>query len=137
MTTPTSRLAYQDCFDFMDRVLGSPKGLRAKFNDYGEAWSFRLRCHAARQIDRQDNKKNFTGPNPEDGIDGHPLWGRSVYDDLKFKLKYDPDDRKKGFLDVVILSKLSYDIEELGEPVDEPPTPELAVAGVSAIRRRV
>jgi hypothetical protein len=74
MAMNPSRLAYQDCYDLMEKAISSefPSGLRVKFVSENEAVNFRHRLHNARQVDRVDNSKVFP--------DGHPMFGRSVYD---------------------------------------------------------
>lgn len=124
MTTSNSRLAYLDCFDILDRAVASPNGLRLKFKEHGDAIHFRLRCHCARSIDRNDNRKTYPGPDTTTGDAGHPMWGRSVYDDIVIKVRL-----RQGvtFADILLRSKSEYEIEELGgiEAEDEPePEPE-------------
>jgi len=79
MVTSHSRLAYTDCFDLMDRALDDGKGVRVKFGNHGDAWSYRLRCNAARQIDRKENLHIYE--------EGHPLHGRSEYDRLWLRIR--------------------------------------------------
>lgn len=119
MTTSNSRLSYEDCFSILDKAVASPNGLRIKFKEHGDALHFRLRCHCARAIDRHDNKQTYPGPNLESGDAGHPMWGRSVYDDIVIKVRL-----RQGvtFADILLRSKSEYEIEELGgaETNDEP-----------------
>lgn len=119
MTSSNSRLSYEDCFAIMDRALSSSAGLRLRFKEHGDAIHLRLRCHCARSIDRADNKQTYAAPNPETGDAGHPMWGRSVYDDLVIKVRL-----RQGvtFADILIRSKSEYEIEELGgtEVEDKP-----------------
>lgn len=86
MTTSTSRLAYDDIFQLLERAFEDPKGVRVEFSDRdsenenrGEAIQFRIRIHTARQIDRADNRRLHP---PE-----HPLHGRSCYDILRASIR--------------------------------------------------
>jgi hypothetical protein len=72
MTTSTSRLAFTDCLDIFDRALNARVGVRRMFDDYGPAAHFITRMHRFREIDRRDNAESYEK--------GHPLHGRSVYD---------------------------------------------------------
>lgn len=125
MTTSNSRLSYEDCFLILDKALASPNGLRLKFKEHGDAIHFRLRCHCARSIDRYDNKQTYPGPNLETGDAGHPMHGRSVYDDIVIKVRL-----RQGvtYADILLRSKSEYEIEELGgaeteEEVEAEPEP--------------
>jgi len=79
MAVSTSRIAFSDCFDLLERAINDDKGIRVKFASYDDAFNFRLRIHKARQIDRQDNKGTYEI--------GHPLYGRSVYDQISCKIR--------------------------------------------------
>src|SRR5882757_7364372 len=86
MTTSTSRLAYDDVFELLDRAIADGQGVKIKFNkrntiseNRGEAIQFRIRIHTARQIDRSDNRKTYEKE--------HPLHGRSQYDILRASIR--------------------------------------------------
>lgn len=84
MSLSTSRLSYDDAFEFFERALTDPKGVRACFGqDEGAATHYRMRCHVARNIDRQENEKIYDK--------GAPLHGRSVYDVLTLRVVQDDD----------------------------------------------
>jgi len=83
MTTSSSRLAFADCFDFMDRALEDPKGARASFGDRGSAMHFRVRLHTARRYDREANKEVYSP--------GDPMYGISEYDKLTASIREDGD----------------------------------------------
>lgn len=74
MTTSTSRIAYSDCFELMDKAMDDPRGVRINFPDLGDARNLRLRLHTARKIERQENALTYE--------EGEPLYGRSAYDIL-------------------------------------------------------
>lgn len=74
MSLSNSRLAYNDCFDLLDRALDDPRGIRVELADENSAVYLRMRIHHARSIDRADNEKTYE---PD-----HPLHGRSPYDIL-------------------------------------------------------
>lgn len=79
MSTSTSRFAYQDCYDVLDRALEDDRGVRVKVKTLGDGTNFRVRIHTARRIDRDENRVLY----PEQD---HPMHGRSVYDPLVVKL---------------------------------------------------
>lgn len=85
MSLSTSRLAYDDALQFLERALADPKGVRACFGtDEGAATHFRMRCHVGRNLDRQENAKLYVDK-------GHPLHGRSMYDVLTMRVLQDDD----------------------------------------------
>src|SRR6266702_8822129 len=88
MPTSTSRLAYGDCYDLLDKAVEDAKGMRVRFSTFAGAQAFRMRMYAARSVDREDNK----GIYPKD----HPMHGRSPYDVLLMSVRrvsYDsPED---------------------------------------------
>lgn len=104
MVTSTSRLAYQDCYDLMDRALSNKKGIRVRAKDFNHANNLRMRIHAARTIDRMDNLKDYE--------DGHPLHGRSAYDPLMVRIDSQHD---KTWLKIEKNSIDNLEIEPLGE----------------------
>lgn len=84
MTASTSRLAYHDCFDILDRAMADDIGTRIKFSAYGDASHFRMRIHRARVIDRDENRRLYD--------DDHHMWGKSIYDILKVTVDKESDD---------------------------------------------
>lgn len=81
MPTSTSRLSYEDCFDYFDQALADPKGLAMAFEFSGDARQFRLRMNAARALDREENARLYADNQ------NHPLFGRSMYDQLQLKIR--------------------------------------------------
>lgn len=77
MSLSNSRLAYTDCYEFLDAAIADPQGVRMKL-PYNQAVHFRMRCNHARSIDRRENTLTY----PED----HPLYGRSEYDRVRINL---------------------------------------------------
>ncbi len=82
MTTSKSRLAFQDCITIFEKALEDDFGCRVRMKDRNSAFHYRLRLHAARQIDRDDNK--YVYREQED----HQLYGRSVFDQLICKIRF-------------------------------------------------
>lgn len=79
MTTSTSRLAYDDVIELLERAVSDGVGCRIKFDkrptfleNRGDAYQYRNRIHYARKLDREANKEIYQS--------GHPLYGRSQYD---------------------------------------------------------
>jgi hypothetical protein len=72
MTTSTSRMSFLDCQDIFDKALADGKGVRVLFETEGSANHFIGRMHRFRELDRIDNASSFDL--------GHPLHGKSVYD---------------------------------------------------------
>src|SRR5258706_13433765 len=85
MSISTSRLSYQDCIEFMDKAMEDDKGARIIFGIRDNATFFRMRCHAARQINRKDNRLIYSAVDP--------LYDASMYDKLVFGLRKDEDGK--------------------------------------------
>jgi len=98
MATSTSRLAYADCHDQMDRALADGKGIRITFTGrsddeaFGLAYRFRLRCHSARKMDRKANQAIYASD--------EPLYGVSVYDKLVLRVVRNPPNKAWVYLEV-------------------------------------
>jgi hypothetical protein len=112
MVTSTSRLAFSDCYELMEKAINDPKGIKVKFARDEDAWHFRVRLHTARRIDRMDNIQLF----PE----GHMMHGKSPYDQLVMRIK---ENGEGGFW--LRLERISIDHLEIESLADE--TPQLAV----------
>ena len=110
MVASTSRLAFSDCFELLDKAVADAKGIQVKFASHKDAYHFRLRIHAARKIDRKDNLELY----PE----GHPMYGRSPYDSITCRIK-----GKNGafWLRMERIDAREFEIESLA---DEPEPPE-------------
>ncbi len=85
MSISTSRLSYQDCYEFMDHAMEDDKGARIIFKSRDEATFYRMRCHTARVINRTDNRRIYEI--------GDPLYDASIYDKLTFRIKEDEDGK--------------------------------------------
>lgn len=109
MVTSTSRLAYGDCFDLMDKAIADPKGIKIKFAKGEDAWHFRIRLHTARKIDRVDNRVLY----PET----HAMHGRSPYDPLTMRIRSMADC---VWLRLERVDAREFEIESLSEPEVEP-----------------
>ncbi len=83
MSISTSRLSYTDCFEFFDKAIEDSKGARIILGSYADANFFRMRCHQARKIDRQDNLKIHDV--------GTKLHGASLYDQVSLRIKEDSE----------------------------------------------
>lgn len=110
MVTSTSRLAYSDCFDHFERALADEKGTRIKVGSFGDAMYLRTRLHAARSIEREENKRVY---DPD-----HMLYGRSIYDVLVCRISiFDENnqltskDNPTGTAWLYIEKKLAGDLE--------------------------
>ena len=110
MTVSTSRLAYTDCYDIMDRALADGKGCRVKFKDADDAYNFRLRLYVARKIDRVDNAEIYDPP--------HPLHGRSEYDGLVSRVRQDAQKNIWLYVEVLVSRNL-LQVEDLSNGVDK------------------
>ncbi len=115
MPTSTSRLSYNDCFDYFDQALQDPVGLAVGFEFSGDARQFRLRMNAARALDREENAATYADNT------AHPLYGRSQYDELQLKLRqangrtYIVIERNSvKVLEVIPLSEVMHELK----PVD-------------------
>ena len=81
MSLPTSANSYLDCFDFLDKAMADAVGARRRVDDYSSANYFRMRCHQARKINREDNAQTY----PKE----HYMHRRSAYDELMVTLAED------------------------------------------------
>jgi hypothetical protein len=114
MVTSSSRLAFSDCYELMERAINDPKGIKVKFARDEDAWHFRVRLHTARRIDRTDNMALF----PE----GHMMHGKSPYDELVMRIKENTNGEGGYWLR---LERISIDNLEIESLADE--RPQLAV----------
>jgi hypothetical protein len=114
MVTSTSRLAYSDCFDLMDKAIADPKGIKIKFAQGEDAWHFRIRLHTARKIDRLDNMAIYE--------EGHGMHGRSVYDQLTMRIRLEDRTKPDGpsWLRLERIDAREFEVESLSEPEVEP-----------------
>ena len=112
MAVSTSRIAFSDCFDLLERAINDEKGIRIKFATYDDAFNFRLRIHKARQIDRVDNRLSYDN--------GHPLHGRSVYDQITCKIR---SFNGGAWLKLEKISAREFEIESLSEEPSEAELP--------------
>ena len=133
MVTSSSRLAFSDCFDLLEQAISDQKGIRIKFDSYDDAFNFRLRLHSARRIDRVENRLTY----PE----GHPMWGRSVYDSITCRIRKTGD---QAWLRLERTDAREFEVESLSEPEEEPelslvsPSPSIqVVVPIRPMRRRV
>lgn len=112
MAINTSRLAYQDCYDLMEKAISDeyPTGLRIKFADFNEANHFRQRIHNARYVDRGENVKTYRAD--------HVMHGRSVYDVLNCRIRQLADG---WWLRLERVDARKFEIEPL-EAKETPPT---------------
>lgn len=115
MSTSTSRLSFQDCFDLLDQAIADPKGVRVKFAENGDAWQFRLRIHAARKLDRKANAETYA--------EDHAMYGRSAYDVITARIITDSNGiwlylKKLDIKDLQVesLSDIKDDTETGEEP---------------------
>lgn len=72
MSLPTSAISYPDCYHFLDAAMADAVGARRRMDDHDSASYFRMRCHQARKINREDNAKTYPAE--------HQMHGRSHYD---------------------------------------------------------
>lgn len=127
MAINLSRLAYSDCYDLLEKAISSdyPTGLRVLFATRNEAIHFRQRLHNARYVDRRDNAEVYA--------EGHPMYGRSVYDVINIRCREMRDHGKTGWwLRLERVDTRQFTIVAL-EPHDEVlplPVPELTHAVV-------
>jgi len=118
MAINVSRLAYQDCYDLMEKAISDeyPTGLRIKFASHNEAIHFRQRIHNARHVDRMENAQTYP--------DTHPLHGRSVYDILNCRIRELVDG---WWLRLERVDAREFEIE----PLEKPEIPKQIEAVVS------
>lgn len=108
MPLPTSLQSYGDCLDFFERIVDDPKGGRIRLGTYEKASAFRMRCNAARQLHREENKK-IHEPNT-------PLYGASEYDPFQLQLK---DDTEGQWWVYAVRSALDPEAVELLSEVED------------------
>ena len=81
MTVSTSKSAYLDCYDLLDRALDSPIGIRNRCANRGMANNLRTRLHYARAISRRESLEIYAAD--------HPAHGTSPYDPLVIRIQQD------------------------------------------------
>lgn len=81
MSLTNSRLAYRDCYEFMEEALKQDIGARASMGTFSDAIAYRNRLNKARQIDRNNNAQTYEP--------GHVLHGGSRFDELIFTTRED------------------------------------------------
>lgn len=106
MSIPTSRLAYSDCYEAMDRALDDTTGVRIKMESHDGATFLRMRFHQARAIDRKDNMAVYE--------DGDALYGRSIYDPLVLRIRED-DDNVWLYIEKIQIRGLVQPLSEIEE----------------------
>ena len=79
MPISNSPLAYEDCYEALNRALEDARGVRLKVNSRANAEFLRMRLNMARVINRDQNTKTYDSD--------HPMHGRSEYDKLMFRIK--------------------------------------------------
>jgi hypothetical protein len=97
----------------LERAINDSKGVRIKFATYEDAFTFRLRIHKARQLDRSENRDIYE--------EGHKLYGHSIYDQISCKIR---EFNGGAWLRLERIDAVEYEVESLSE---EPPEPELAL----------
>lgn len=110
MAISNSRFSYGDCYDLMDKALADPKGIRIKFESWGDALHFRLRLHTARRIDRTDNLEVFPAE--------HAMHGKSPYDPLIMRIKGTADGTT--WLRLEKVDAREFHVESLADDDAEP-----------------
>lgn len=116
MGMSTSRLAYSDCYELMEKAIVDQKGIRIKFASFDDAFHYRLRLHNARKIDRNDNFHTYE--------EGHKMHGKSPYDQLVMRIETVGQNGKEGcWLKLEKLSIEGLHIESLSTvvPIPKPP----------------
>lgn len=140
MVASASRFSYGDCYDLMNKALADPKGIKVKFESYGDALHFRLRLHTARRIDRKDNLEVY----PE----GNVMHGKSAYDSLIMRIRTLADGT--SWLRMEKVEAVKFHVEslseaaepELFEPPPEVPHPAMEIQSIKPrpqvlVKRRV
>ncbi len=84
MSLPTSRTAYEDCFELFDRALAAKDGIRISAARIGEAYQLLSRLNYARSMARQESREIYK---PDD-----PKFGTSPYDMLIVRTPREEDE---------------------------------------------
>ncbi len=111
MPLNTSRLAYEDCYELLNRAMAAPNGIRAACgvgdDGIGVAYYLRTRLHYARTLARRESMQIYEETDPEYGI--------SPYDHLVIKIK-DGDGQWWVYIEPRRISpKRIEDLEEAAE----------------------
>lgn len=112
MTTPVSRMAYEECYDILDRAMESERGIQILYDKKGDALHFRVMLCAARDQDRKNNGRVYQP--------GDPLYRQTLYSKLRIRMPIFDEERNKWVL------RLGKDVIEDME-IEEIPAPERAV----------
>jgi hypothetical protein len=119
MSLPTSRHAYNDCFELFDRALASARGVRTSFPSEGTAKNMIVRLHYARNLLRRESREIY----PE----GDPSYGTSPYDHFVIRHPREQSGKWWVYLEPRLIEG---EVEELeGIPTQK--------RNISAFRRRV
>jgi hypothetical protein len=74
MTTSTSKLAYDDCYEILDRALRAKTGIRIAVGaEEGVANLLCVRLHYARTLERQQNRDLFQRDDPQYGLSDYDI----------------------------------------------------------------
>lgn len=85
MPPPRSIEAYQDCQEYWEKALDTPRGLGLTLETQGQATRFRMRMNMLRDKLRKQSRDIF----PE----GDPRHGRTPFDGLE--VRADPENAKR------------------------------------------
>lgn len=91
MTLSAQISAYEDCLALFERALNDKLGARACLGTRDRARIFVMRMHQARQLERDEAKKQF----PKDD----PRWGKSEFDVLRVTMREDTENDWWVYLD--------------------------------------
>lgn len=84
MSLPNTPLAYAVEFDYLDRALADPQGIRVHAGTRDQAMHLRFRLNHARRIDRDRTKEVYER--------GDPGYNTSSFDCITCRLKQDVSD---------------------------------------------
>lgn len=102
MSISTSKLAYEDCYDILDRALNAPSGIRVAAETRGQAVQLLTRLNYARTLERELSKE-IHHPESSD-------YNVSQYDTLQVRRPREEDS--KWWIYIVRRGQ-SVEIEEL------------------------
>lgn len=124
MSVSKSPGSYADCYAVMDAAITDPLGVRLRMANEDAATFFRMRCHMARKIDRDNNTLTFDP--------GDPLYAISIYDKLVLRIRMDDEDQAWLYLEQntiipgVAESLTTGEVVDMSLPVGIPPSRQLA-----------
>lgn len=129
MTISTSRASYTDCFALFDRAIESPRGIRNRCTDRGNAKHLQQRLNYARQLARRESRSIYD--------EASPLYDISPYDPYMVRV-FEDAGSWWVYIEPRVVNGLVEELPEETTKPNPPPLPETVIKKgiVADIKRR-